>query len=163
MKSIFVVSGSNSEYSSRNDWDVVATENEQTAITLVEQLNELVALKIKFNDGRCEFMIEYKKANPQPLHARYLKPSDEFKRCESVFASVEDRAKFRILSVEHMQAKELARKTYTAWWADFASAEAVWVRENDIVPAHLKKAHDLNGEMVTYDASYHYHQLDVIE
>src|ERR1700727_3294778 len=106
METVFVVCGASGDYSSHNEWNVVATDTESIARQLVNDLNELVLVKQEHKKQLHEFEDRYRKTYPPP---EYGKPTDEFRKYEKMVqcgAKQKDKDKFKQLQKEHIERRE---------------------------------------------------------
>lgn len=165
MKTIFIISGDHGDYSDRQEWNVVATKNEDTAIRLVDQLNELSRLMEVFLHRKFEFRLDWEKTHPSPGAETPI--SEEFRKreklCRSGCATQKDKEEFKKLQAEHIQNREQHKLVLRDWNKASQKAQDDYCAEANQVPEYLKQTYDLERGQIKIDTSYGYSELQVIE
>lgn len=166
MTQIYVVNGTNGEYSDRTDWNICACLSETRANELADKLRQLQTYNEQFNSRvRTEFDEVYEQANPRPGYHGPDKPSptERFRQLSSRKKETdEERAEYHRLNKEHLARiagwEEECRadsQLRNSWYTAFVDAQQVWRKANYNPPEHLQ-------EVVGLSASGRY-GVDVID
>lgn len=116
---IFVVTGSQGEYSDRHDWNICAFHSEEEAQTCVSQLDELQQFNQEFYKSFRAEKDEINRSCPIPVGPSAPAPSNEFRLLQQAVAngkgSPETKAAFRKAQAEHIQNIDKHKEKLIEW------------------------------------------------
>lgn len=165
---VYVVTGSEGQYSDHTEWNIVAMYDEERAKELVSKLQRLSKYNKEISDRLwSEFHPSYKDSIDVPSYPAKPEPTEEFKALLRVKKNTPELKEiFRKLEKEHLSRIEAWNKEYneigklhSAAAQRKLAAQETWRKENYHPPSDLK---DVAQYVSGYGAHYSYEELDVI-
>jgi hypothetical protein len=176
---IYVVTGTQGEYSDRSDWNVCAVRTEERAKELVSKLEKLCIYNEEFaRRVDPEFTIPWVEANPEPYQFYHNtdrpKPTKEHAHYIAVcgYKNIlpENKNMLRKLDAEHrkvladwQQKYDAASKIQTEWYIKKTDAEAKWKDDNYLPPTELLEVVPYCARSARTDTYFNVDILEIVE